>query len=329
MPGGRAASVRALSQKRAPFARPSVTPVSARAAGYVSRVITRGAPSRSSAPAPAYELAMPERRDTGTVFASPHSGRLYPRDMMARAALGPHAIRSSEDAFVEELWSGVTWLGAPLLSATYARAYVDLNRAVDELDPAIVEGVGRAAHNPRIASGLGVIPRVVAGGRAIQGGKLSMEEARARLERAWVPYHGALRRLLTEARETFGRAILIDCHSMPHEAIEGGARRPQIVLGDRFGAASAPGIVDRIEAAFAAAGLRVARNAPFAGAWTAQNYGRPAIGQHAVQIEIDRSLYMDEALIRKTSDFDAVKALLTRIAAEICEEGRALPLAAE
>ena len=249
---------------------------------------------------------------------------------MARAVLGPHAIRSSEDAFVDELWSGVVALGAPLLSAVYGRAYVDVNRAQDELDPAIVEGVGRVSHNPRIASGLGVIPRVVAGGRAIRRGRMSMAEARERLERVWQPYHGALRALLAQARTEFGQAILIDCHSMPHEAIEGGTKRPEIVLGDRFGVAAGPEIVDRIEACFARAGLRVARNAPFAGAWTAQNYGRPSIGQHAVQIEIDRSLYMDEVAIRRGPDFDRMRALLKDVAAEICGAGRgAMPLAAE
>ena len=278
---------------------------------------------------PAYTLRMPRHRSTGAVFASPHSGRHYPQDMMARAVLGPHAIRSSEDAFVDELWSGVVGLGAPLLSAVYGRAYVDVNRAEDELDPAIVEGVGRVSHNPRIASGLGVIPRVVAGGRAIRRGRMPMAEARERLERVWTPYHGALRALLSQARAQFGEAILIDCHSMPHEAIEGGAQRPEIVLGDRFGVAAAPEIVDRIEACFADAGLRVARNAPFAGAWTAQTYGRPSVGQHAVQIEIDRSLYMDEVSIRRGPDFDAVRGLLKTVAAEICDAGRAMPLAAE
>ena len=280
-------------------------------------------------PTPAYELRLPKMRETGAVFASPHSGRHYPADMMAHAVLGPHAIRSSEDAFVEELWAGAVEHGAPLLSAHYARAYVDLNRAQDELDPAVVDGVGRARHNPRIASGLGVIPRVVAGGRAIRRGRLSMAEARGRIARAWAPYHAKLIQLLGEARGTFGTAILIDCHSMPHEAIEGGAKRAQVVLGDRFGAAAAPDLVDRIEAAFTDAGLRVARNAPFAGAWTVQHYGRPSIGQHAVQIEIDRALYMDEALIARSSDFEAMRSLLTGVAGVICDAARPASLAAE
>ena len=150
----------------------------------------------------------------------------------------------------------------------------------------LIQGVRRSGHNPRIASGLGVIPRVVSNGRAIYAGKLSRSEADARISRYWHPYHAALQTLLNEAQRDFGQAILIDCHSMPHEAVDGVARsapkRPDIVLGDRFGAAASGEIVDHIEAAFAAAGLTVTRNAPFAGAYIAQAYGRPSRGQHAV-----------------------------------------------
>ena len=178
-----------------------------------------------------------------------------------------------------------------------------------------------------------MVPRVVATGRAIYRGKLSRNEADARLSLYWAPYHAALERLLSESLAEFGEAVLIDCHSMPHEAIESlshPAGRPDIVLGDRFGAAAHPEVVDQVEAAFICAGLKVARNAPFAGAFITQHYGRPARGQHVVQVEIDRALYMDEREIRPNANFRAFRQLLTGVVAEIVEMGRPkMPLAAE
>ncbi|HSF62974.1 MAG TPA: N-formylglutamate amidohydrolase [Paracoccaceae bacterium] len=283
----------------------------------------------------AYVLTRPARLDTPFVFSSPHSGRDYPAAFLAASLLDPLTIRSSEDAFVDRLFAAAPAQGAPLLAARVPRAWLDLNRAPDELDPALVEGAPRAPHNPRISSGLGVIPRVVAGGRVIHPGRISLAEAQARIDTAWHPYHAALRALLDEAQARFGQAVLIDCHSMPHEALEAHARpgqpRPQVVLGDRFGAAAGREVTDRIEAAFAAAGLRVARNTPFAGAYIAQAYGRPSRGVHVVQVEIDRALYMDEARVTPRPDFDAFCARIGGVVADICAGGRAtgLPLAAE
>lgn len=285
-------------------------------------------------PAVAYHLIRPKEMRSSVVFASPHSGRDYPWSFLRRTVLDEHSIRTSEDAFVDRLYEVAPDFGAPLLLAGAPRAYIDLNRSADELDPALIDGVRGAAHNPRIASGLGVVPRVVAGGRAIYRGKLTMDEAQGRIGHYWKPYHGALQGLLDEAQARFGEAILIDCHSMPHEAMDGiarsGARRPDVVLGDRFGASAAGGVVDRIEAAFAATGLVVARNAPFAGAYTTQHYGRPARHQHVVQIEIDRALYMNEQLIRPNGNFAAFQRLLTGVIAQIVEIGaRDQRLAAE
>lgn len=275
----------------------------------------------------AFDLTRPAARTSCVVFASPHSGRDYPKSLLARTGLDARLIRSSEDAFVDQLFAAAPEHGAPLLAARVPRAWVDLNRAADELDPALVEGVVRRAHNPRVASGLGVIPRVVAGGRAIYSAKIGLDEARERLDTGWIPYHAALQSLLAESLEQFGESILIDCHSMPHEAIElagtRGRPRPHVVLGDRYGAAAAPRVMARIEAAFTAAGLRVARNTPFAGAYVTQTYGRPSRRQHAVQIEIDRSLYMDEARIEPHSGFEAFRARLSGVIAEIAAIGAA------
>ena len=272
-------------------------------------------------PSQAFNLFRPDRRETPMIFSSPHSGKDYPDALLLRSLLDERAIRSSEDAFVDELFARAPVWGAPLISARVPRAYIDLNRAADELDPALIEGVVRAPHNPRVSSGLGVIPRVVANGRAIYSGKIPLREAQMRIDTLWHPYHQALR-------------VLIDCHSMPHEAIEAHARpgqpRPEVVLGDRFGAAAGREVMELVESAFLEAGLRVARNAPFAGAYIAQAYGRPSRCQHVVQIEIDRALYMDEARVQRRPDFAEFEALMAGVISRIAAFGRqGLPLAAE
>jgi N-formylglutamate amidohydrolase len=286
-------------------------------------------------PMVAYRLHAPARRDTCIVFASPHSARDYPAWFLRASELDALTLRSSEDAFVDQLFASAPRHGAPLLLAGAPRAFVDLNRNADELDPALIEGVRHAGHNPRVAAGLGVIPRVVAGGRAIYKGKMPRAEAQQRIDSIWRPYHAALAAEMDRTHAMFGRAVLIDCHSMPHEAMDGtvrtGARWPDVVLGDRFGASAAGDITDRIEEAFTAAGLVVARNTPFAGAYVTQTYGRPARGHHAVQIEIDRALYMDETTIRPSAGFAAFQTLLEGVVAQITDIGRpaSMPLAAE
>ena len=282
----------------------------------------------------AYTLTLPEVQTSCMVFASPHSGRNYSRAFLRSSVLDELQVRSSEDAFVDRLIAPAAKFGAPLLAAHMPRAFLDLNRACDELDPAVVQGVLRPGHNPRIASGLGVIPRVVANGRAIYSGKLSMAQARARIDEYWHPYHHRLTQLMNDTNSTFGRAVLVDFHSMPHEAVQSvthsGFARPEVVLGDRFGAAADGGIVDRIETVFLEAGLRVSRNAPFAGAYITQAYGRPSRGHHAVQVEIDRALYMNEQYVRPNGNFDSFRKLMEQIVAQIADVGRhELPLAAE
>lgn len=285
----------------------------------------------------AYLLNTPQIGRGPLVFSSPHSGRAYDPAFLDNILLDSSQIRSSEDAFVDELIGTAPAAGIPLLAARVPRAFLDLNRGSDELDPAVIEGIGRAAHNPRVSSGLGVIPRVVAQGRNIYRGKISLAEAEARIARHWHPWHDQLKTLLREAHLGAGQAILLDWHSMPHEAIEvhsrPGIAHPEVVLGDRFGASAAREVTDRIEAAFRRAGLRVVRNAPFAGAYIAQTYGRPSQQQHVVQIEIDRALYMDETAIRRSTDFTAFRqvigGIITELAGAFRRPGGAMPLAAE
>lgn len=282
-----------------------------------------------------FRLLRPQEQTTSVIFASPHSGRAYPPAFLAQSVLDSLALRSSEDAFVDELLADATAVGAPLMLADVPRAFIDLNRGPEELDPALIEGVHRTPLNPRVSSGIGVIPRVVSGGRHIYRGKLTMPEAEARLSGHWHPYHDALRGLIDETHARFGQAILVDCHSMPHEAIESHTRpgqpRPEVVLGDRFGAAAGGHIIEEIEAAFQQAGLRVSRNVPFAGAFIAQSYGRPTTGRHVVQIEIDRNLYMNEAEVTRGPGFAAFREVMGAVLARIADIGRpgALRLAAE
>lgn len=275
-----------------------------------------------------FELKHPDVPNTCVVFASPHSGRDYVSEFLGQTVLSEAEIRSSEDAYVDELFADATEFGAQLLCAKTPRAFLDLNRAVSELDPALIEGMHRMAPNPRVASGLGVIPRVVANGRAIYHGKLTLNEAQARIEQVWRPYHDTLQGLLDAQLARFGRTILIDCHSMPHEAIARATpnleEQPHVVLGDRFGASASASVVDHVEAAFIGAGFRVARNAPFAGAHIARHYGRPSRQQHVVQVELDRSLYMDEATLTKHAGFDDMRARLRGVIAGIADFGRSL-----
>ena len=263
-----------------------------------------------------YRLIEPEALLSGIVIASPHSGRNYLSSVKEQSILDPVTLRSSEDAFVDELMDFAPALGIPLICSEIPRAFVDLNRARDELDPAIIEGIKHNRQNPRVISGLGVIPRVVANGKEIYSGKLSKEAAIERLENFWDPYHSKLAELLDRARQQFGYSILIDTHSMPHEAILNASssfRTSQIVLGDRYGATCAPEIINDLIKLISKNGLRASRNIPFSGAYIVQKYGSPGLNRHAIQLEIDRSIYMDERKIQKLETFHKLKNKLQNI----------------
>ncbi|GAA3856611.1 N-formylglutamate amidohydrolase [Celeribacter arenosi] len=273
-----------------------------------------------------FTLSTPVDWTSPVVFSSPHSGARYPDMFVRRSVLSATVLRSSEDAHVDALFDAVPQFGAHLLSAVFPRAWVDLNRRQDEFDPALIEGAPRGVLNPRVASGLGVIPRVVSGGRAIYRGKISRQEAQSRIEAVWRPYHARLDALLGQTRVRFGEAILVDCHSMPREAVANvrtkSGRRPEIVVGDRYGASAANEYVTQIEVAFRRQGFEVARNTPFAGAYIAQHYGRPMDGQHAVQVEIDRALYMNEVTLERSVHFNAVAEAISAAAMEIADIGQ-------
>ena len=268
-----------------------------------------------------YRLTEPDALQSCAVFNSPHSGDAYPQALIERSRLSPERLRASEDALVDRLFSGASRNGAPLLAATFPRAWVDLNRGPGEFDPALIEGVAASGVNQRIAAGLGVVPRIVAEGTPIYAGKLSLADAEARIREVHAPYHQMLERLLLRARERFGSAVLFDCHSMPSEALRSAprvrGRVPEIVLGDRFGAAADRAIMAETQAAFEDAGFIVARNAPFAGGYITQRYGRPGRALHAIQIEIDRGLYLDQKRVAPSARYDEMRARLEPVVARL------------
>jgi N-formylglutamate deformylase len=268
------------------------------------------------------------------VFASPHSGSLYPASFVARSRLDPLCLRRSEDAYVDALFAGAVALGAPMISARFPRAFLDVNRAPGELDTTMFDGplhLEIDGPNARVNAGLGVIPRVVRDGAEIYRAKLLPREAQDRLTLLYRPYHRALAGLVADTRQRFGAAVVIDCHSMPSAAAA-----PDIVIGDRYGSTAAPSLIHLAESAFQQRGFSVVRNAPYAGGYTTQLHGQPSGGLHAIQIEINRTLYLDEERIEPNPRFDDIRARLGQaLAALVAIEpdrlacGRAAPLAAE
>ena len=265
---------------------------------------------------PAFETIRPRRLVAPVVFNSGHSGRSYPERFLAMTRLDHLSIRQSEDAWVDELFGRAPHLGAPMLRAHFPRAYLDVNREPWELDPAMfVEPLSDRFNttSPRVAAGLGTLARVVAENKPIYRERLTLDDARMRIEGIYHPYHAALQTLLSEAIAAFGVALLIDCHSMPRIIRTSERAAPDIVLGDRYGTTCAPAVVDLVETIFISAGLKVARNRPYAGGFATRSYGRPQHGVHALQIEISRHLYMNEVTLTRHEGFDAVRELIERL----------------
>jgi N-formylglutamate amidohydrolase len=272
---------------------------------------------------PPFLVTEPAQQVIPFVFNAPHAGAIYPAAFLASSRLDALALRRSEDAFVDELVEPLVALGAPLMTARFPRAYLDVNREPYELDPRMFEGRLPPFANTRsmrVAGGLGTIPRIVADGQEIYRTRLPVDEALRRIEWLYKPYHRALRSLVTRTARSFGHAVLIDCHSMPSSSISReDAAKADIVLGDRYGTSCAGILTDLVDVALRARGYSVVRNKPYAGGFITEHYGEPALGRHALQIEINRSLYMDERSMAKkpgfarlTADLREVFALVTR-----------------
>lgn len=257
------------------------------------------------------------------VFASPHSGSLYPADMDADPTLTEASLRSAEDALVDELILPGVESGATVLLGRLGRAYVDLNRDPADLDPALIEGLDADASSPRTLAGYGVIPRLTGDGCPLYARALSLEEARRRIDRVHAPYHGALDERMQAARARHGQAVLVDWHSMPARATQGvgGARGPDVVLGDRHGSSCEADLTRRLRRAFEALGWRVALNQPYAGGWTTQVWGRPDQGFHAIQIELNRALYFDEVARAPSAGWSRTQKGVARVIAGLLQPG--------
>ena len=276
----------------------------------------RGRCGWAGAPVSVFE---PANLSTPTVFSSPHSGRRYPAEFIRRSRLDALTLRASEDAFVDDLFQNAPTFGAPLIAAEFPRAFVDVNRAEDELDPALIAAPAIRARTLRVSAGLGVVPRVVSEGRAIYDGKITMNEVQARITACHTPYHNAITSSLRRAKDQFGMGFLVDCHSMPSEGARGSSRRAEIVIGDCYGVSCGTDISDAVVGLFRRAGFRVARNAPFAGGYLTQRYGRPRRAYHAIQIEIDRNLYLDEARVEPSSHYRDFAIALQPVIAGLSE----------
>lgn len=263
---------------------------------------------------PPFEILAPAQQTAPLVVASPHSGDRYPPDFVSRSRLDFATLRRSEDSFVDALFAAAPDIGAPLIRALFPRAYIDPNREPFELDPAMFDGKLPDYVNtrsPRVAAGLGTIARVVANGEPIYRGKLAFADAERRVADCYRPYHQALRDLVDRTRARFGVATLIDCHSMPSVGgpmeRDSGANRVEFILGDCHGVSCDRRLTDLADRMLRSLGYAVARNAPYSGGFTTQHYGRPSEGVHALQIEINRAIYMDEPTYTPGPDFSVLQ----------------------
>jgi N-formylglutamate amidohydrolase len=286
---------------------------------------------------PPFEILEPADWQGPLVFNSPHSGSVYPPTFLASARLEIAQLRRSEDSFVDELFAGVVGRGFPLMRAHFPRCYIDVNREPYELDPRMFDGRLPSFANTRsmrVAGGLGTVARVVGDAQEIYDQRIPVDDALRRIEGLYKPYHRALRRLVTRVHREFGTAILVDCHSMPSMAGSRDERpRADVVLGDRYGTSCVAAVADTVEAALQDAGYSVSRNKPYAGGFITEHYGNPPAGLHAIQLEINRALYMDERKFEPIAAFSRLAAdldvLADRLAAIPLEELRPYRAAAE
>jgi N-formylglutamate deformylase len=267
---------------------------------------------------PPFEIIEPQQWRGPVLFNSPHSGKVYPREFLTTSRLDVATLRRSEDSFVDELIHGVVGRGHPLMRAHFPRCYVDVNREPYELDPRMFDGRLPSFANTRsmrVAGGLGTVARVVGDAQEIYGQRIPVDDAIRRIEGLYKPYHRALRRLFTRMHRDFGAAVLVDCHSMPSTAGPKDERpRADVVLGDRYGTSCVPVVAETIEATLRGLGYGVSRNKPYAGGFITEHYGNPAAGLHAIQLELNRALYMDERRYERSAQFGRMAADLERLA---------------
>jgi N-formylglutamate amidohydrolase len=261
---------------------------------------------------PPFEVLEPAEWRAPIIFNSPHSGSVYPYDFLSASRIDLPTLRRSEDSFMDELITGLSSRGFPTVLVNFPRSYVDVNREPYELDPRMFSGRLPSFANTRsmrVAGGLGTIPRVVGDGQEIYRERLSVDDALSRIEALYKPYHRALRRLINKVHQTFGTVVVVDCHSMPSIGVSRDEpRRPDVVIGDRYGTSCAPLLPDTVENTMSRLGYSVGRNKPYAGGFITEHYGNPASGLHAIQLELNRAIYMDERRREKGPRFAQVAA---------------------
>ena len=257
-----------------------------------------------------FEIIEPALWRAPIIFNSPHSGSVYPREFLAASRIDEESLRRSEDSFMDEIIADLTGRGFPIVRVNFPRSYVDVNREPYELDPRMFTGRLPSFANTRsmrVAGGLGTIPRVVGDGQEIYFERLDVEDALSRIEALYKPYHRALRRLINKAHQAFGTVILVDCHSMPSVGVtRDEPKRPDIVIGDRYGTSCASLLPDAVEETLMTLGYSVGRNKPYAGGFITEHYGNPASGLHTIQLELNRAIYMDERRRERGPQFQKV-----------------------
>ena len=261
---------------------------------------------------PPFEVLEPAEWRAPIIFNSPHSGSVYPYDFLSASRIDLLTLRRSEDSFMDELITDLSGRGFPTVRVNFPRSYVDVNREPYELDPRMFSGRLPSFANTRsmrVAGGLGTIPRVVGDGQEIYRERLSVDDALSRIEALYKPYHRALRRLINKVHQAFGTVVVVDCHSMPSIGVSRDEpRRPDVVIGDRYGTSCAPLLPDTVENTMSRLGYSVGRNKPYAGGFITEHYGNPAAGLHAIQLELNRAIYMDERRREKGPRFAQVAA---------------------
>ncbi|WP_458759884.1 N-formylglutamate amidohydrolase [Afipia sp. TerB] len=261
---------------------------------------------------PPFEIMEPTVWRAPIVFNSPHSGSVYPREFIKASRIDLAGLQRSEDSFMDEMIAHLVGKGFPVVRVNFPRSYVDVNREPYELDPRMFNGRLPSFANTRsmrVAGGLGTIPRVVGDGQEIYRERLDVEDALKRIDTLYKPYHRALRRLIGKAHQAFGSAVMVDCHSMPSVGISRDEpRRPDVVIGDRYGTSCAPVLTDVVEETFTNLGYSIGRNKPYAGGFITEHYGNPASGLHTIQIELNRAIYMDERQRMRGDRFEKVAA---------------------
>jgi N-formylglutamate amidohydrolase len=272
---------------------------------------------------PPFEVLEPAECRGPVLFNSPHSGSTYPRAFLTISRLDIAILRRSEDSFVDELITGVVTCGFPLMRAHFPRCFVDVNREPYELDPRMFDGRLPSFANTRsmrVAGGLGTVARVVGDAQEIYDQRIPVDDALRRIESLYKPYHRALRRLFTRLHRDFGAAVLIDCHSMPSSTGHKDERpRPEFVLGDRYGTSCVGAVSETVEHTLRSLGYSASRNKPYAGGFITEHYGNPAAGLHAIQLEINRALYMDERRYERSRNFSRLAADLDTLARRLGE----------